>query len=259
MNLLKDKKILISGISNKYSIAYGIAKSLYREKASLAFSYQNERFKKKVKKIAKKFHSDIIVKCDVSKDKDIFFLFYKIKKYWKKFDGFVHSIAYAPKQQLNGDYVKLINRRDFLITHNISSYSFVSMAKNSLDMLNEGSSLVTITYVGSKRVINNYNIMGVAKASLEANVIYMANSLSRYGIRVNAISSAPISTLSSLGVKDFKKTLNNFNKYSLINGNVSIHNIGNIAVFLLSYLSNIITGQVIYADGGFNINLSKNI
>ncbi|MCR3755238.1 MAG: enoyl-[acyl-carrier-protein] reductase [Candidatus Westeberhardia cardiocondylae] len=254
MGLLNNKKILITGISNKYSIAYGIAKSMYREGAKLAFSYQHDKLKLKVKKIALEFNSNIVFPCDVSKDSNIQNLFDSLYKKWKKYDGFVHSIAYSPKNQLSGqDYVNSINRKDFSITHDISSYSFVAMAKISRSMLNSNSSLVTLTYFGSNRVIPNYNIMGLAKASLEANTKYMANSMGKDGIRVNAISSGPIKTLSSSGIKNFKKILHLCKKINPISRLITTEDIGNVAVFLCSDLSSGITGEILNVNGGFNI------
>ncbi|WP_367670560.1 enoyl-ACP reductase [Sodalis-like secondary symbiont of Drepanosiphum platanoidis] len=253
MGFLKNKKILITGISSKKSISYGIAKCMNREGAELAFTYQNKKLKDRVKKIVKKFNSNIILPCDVKEDYQIKYLFKKLSKIWKNFDGFVHSIAYASKEQLKGDYIENINRKDFLLSHEISSYSFVSLAKESKKMLNKNSSIITITYLGAERVVQNYNIMGIAKASLEANTKYMANSLGSKFIRVNAISSGPIYTLASSGIKDFKKMLKKNVLKSPIKKNITIKNIGNVASFLISNLSSGITGEIIHVDGGFNI------
>lgn len=253
MGILKNKRILITGLANKFSISYGIAKSMHKQKAKLAFSYQNDRLKNKIKKITDQFESDIILKCDVNSDKSIKKLFSDLKIKWPKFDGLVHSIAYAPKEQLNGDYVDLINRKSFNITHETSSYSFIALIKNCKDMLNTNSSIVSLTYLGSNRVVPNYNVMGLAKASLEANIRYTANSLGRYGIRVNGISSGPIKTLASSAIKNFKKMLSNYQFYTPIKRLITIHDIGNCAAFLCSDLSSGITGEILHVDGGFNI------
>lgn len=255
MGILKNKHILITGLSNKFSISYGIAKSMYQQGAKLAFSYQNDRLKNKIKKITDQFKSDIILKCDVNSDESIKELFYKLKKKWTKFDGLVHSIAYAPKEQLNGDYVELIDRKSFNITHETSSYSFVGLIKNCKEMLNKNSSIVSLTYLGSNRVVPNYNIMGLAKASLEANIRYTANSLGPYGIRVNGISSGPIKTLASSAIKNFKKMLSYYKLSTPIKRLVTIQDIGNCASFLCSDLSAGITGEILHVDGGFNMTM----
>lgn len=253
MGILKNKRILITGLANKFSIAYGIAKSMYKQKAKLAFSYQNERLKNKIEKIAKKFESNIILECDVNSDNSIKKLFYNLKKKWPKFDGLVHSIAYAPKDQLNGDYVDLINRKSFNITHEISSYSFIALIKNCKNMLNKKSSIISLTYLGSEKVIPNYNIMGIAKASLEANIRYTANSLGPLDIRVNGISSGPIKTLASSAIKNFKNMLSHYKMLTPIRNTITTEDIGNCAAFLCSDLSNGITGEILHVDGGFHI------
>lgn len=250
MNLLKGKKILISGISNEFSIAFGIAKSMYRQKAQLAFTYKSKRLKEKITRYAKALNSNIIIPCNVSVDNNITELFYKLSKYWKKFDGFVHSIAFAPTNQFNQDYVDVINRASFRTTHEITSYSFVAMAKACRKMLNKNSSLLTLSYLGSSFVVPNYNIMGVAKSSLESNMRYMAYYLGKEKIRVNAISIGPIKTLSTNALNNFNKILYDSKKKSLIRRNVTIEDVGNVASFLCSNLSTAVTGQVIYVDGG---------
>lgn len=253
MALLKNKKILITGIANHRSIAYGIARVLYREGAELAFTYYTEKLKSRVYNISKEFNSDIVLPCDVSIDTSIKELFIELKKRWLTFDGFVHAIAFAPTEQLQGDYVHSITRKGFELAHVISSYSFVGMAKECRDMLNDHASLVTLTYLGAVSVVPNYNVMGLAKASLEANTRYMANALGPEGIRVNAISSGPIRTLASAGINNFKKMLLHCQKWAPMRRNVSIEEVGNVAAFLCSDLSSGITGAVIYVDGGCNI------
>lgn len=253
MALLDNKRILITGIANHRSIAYGIAQVLYREGAELAFTYYTDKLKSRVYSISKEFNSDIILPCDMSSDASITELFVELKKIWLTFDGFIHAVAFAPTEQLKGDYVNSVTRKGFELAHVISSYSFVGMAKESRNMLNQNACLVTLTYLGSVSVIPNYNIMGLAKASLEANTRYMANSMGPDGIRVNAISSGPIRTLASSGIANFKKMLLHCQKQAPIRRNVSVEEIGNVAAFLCSNLSSGITGEVIYVDGGFNI------
>ncbi|XBC40977.1 MAG: enoyl-ACP reductase [Buchnera aphidicola (Nurudea yanoniella)] len=253
MGFMKGKKILITGIANRNSIAFGIAKAMISQNATLAFAYHVNKVKEKVYSLSRELGVKIVFPCDVSNDKSIKQLFLNISKEWKKFDGFVHSISFAPKNQMSGDYIRNITRNDFLKVHDISSYSFVGMAKECRFMLKEHSSILTLSYIGSERVVPNYNIMGIAKASLECNVRYMANSMGIDNIRVNAISSAPIRTVSSYGIKNFRKILNYSNVIAPYKAKVTIEDIGNTAAFLCSNLSKGITGQVIYVDGGFNI------
>ncbi|MCW5197679.1 enoyl-ACP reductase [Buchnera aphidicola] len=252
MKFLLNKKILVIGLHNKYSIAYGISKIIYKQGANLAFTYKNKKYKNKIKDIAKKFNSNIVLKCNMKKDSNIKNLFAKLKKIWLNFDGFIHSIAYLNKYSLKKKYIDSINLKDFNKSHHITSYSFSAIAKYCQFMLNKNSSLLTISYLGSKKFIPYYNFMGLAKASLESNVRYLACSLGPR-IRVNAISSGPIKTISSYGIKNFKKIYSINKNFSPIKRNVSITEIGNTAAFLISNLSSGITGQIIYVDGGFNI------
>ena len=210
--LLKNKKILISGLANKYSIAAGIASAMHREGAELAFTYQNERLLKNLEPIAEKMNSKILIECDVSCDTSIATSFNELNKYWPDFDGFVHSIGFAPAEQLEGNFVDVTTREGFQIAHDISSYSFTAMAKAAKPMLNEGSALLTLTYLGSNKTVPNYNVMGLAKASLEANTRFLAASMGRDNIRVNAISAGPIKTLAASGVKNFRKMLSEHSK-----------------------------------------------
>ncbi|CAL4320897.1 Enoyl-[acyl-carrier-protein] reductase [NADH] FabI [Buchnera aphidicola (Chaitophorus sp. 3695)] len=252
MGILLNKKILIIGLHNKYSIAYGISKIIYDQGAQLAFTYKNEKYKNRIKYIAKKFNSNIILKCDMRKDSNIKNLFLKLKKIWSNFDGFVHSIAYLKKKYLQKNYINSINSKAFQKSHYITSYSFSAITKYCQFMLNNYSSLLTISYIGSRKFIPYYNFMGLAKASLEANVRYLAGSLGPK-IRVNAISAGPVKTVSSYSLKSFKKMYSINKNFSPIKRNVSITDIGNAAAFLISNLSSGITGQIIYVDGGFNI------
>lgn len=253
MVLLKNKRILITGVANHRSIAYGIAQVLHREGAELAFTYHTEKLKSRVYSLSTALGSDMVLPCDVSTDSSIKELFIKLKKKWLNFDGFVHAIAFASTEQLKGDYVNSVTREGFKVAHIISSYSFVAMAKECRNMLNNNASLITLTYLGAASVIPNYNVMGLAKASLEANMRYMANALGAAGVRVNAISAGPIRTLASSGISNFRKILSYCQKRAPMRRNVSLEEVGNVAAFLCSDLSSGITGEVIYVDGGFNI------
>lgn len=259
MKLLSGKKILIIGIASKLSIAYGIAKTLYKYGAELSFTYQNNKIKDRVQKITEKFNPIIILPCDLSEEKNIKNLFFNLKKKWSKFDGFIHSVAFAPSNQLSGNYVDVITKEGFDIAHSISSYSFVALAKFSKNMLNKNASLLTLSYLGAERVLPNYNVMGLAKASLEANVRYMAESLGSKKIRVNAISAGPIKTLAAYGIKDFRKMIKFYAKNTPLQRNITLEDIGNAATFLCSNLSSGITGEILHVDCGFNITLMKEI
>ena len=207
MELLKNKKILITGLANKYSIASGIAEAMRREGAELAFTYQNERLMKNLKPIAESLGSNILIECDVSCDESLKKAFDNLSGYWPKFDGLIHSIGFAPGDQLKGSFVDVTTREGFQIAHDVSSYSFTALAKQAKPMLNEGSALLTLSYLGSVQTLPNYNVMGLAKASLEANTRYLAASMGRDNVRVNAISAGPIKTLAASGVKNFRKML----------------------------------------------------
>ena len=251
--LLKNKKILISGLANKYSIAAGIASAMHREGAELAFTYQNERLLKNLEPIAEKMNSKILIECDVSCDTSIATSFNELNKYWPDFDGFVHSIGFAPAEQLEGTFVDVTTREGFQIAHDISSYSFTAMAKAAKPMLNEGSALLTLTYLGSNKTVPNYNVMGLAKASLEANTRFLAASMGRDNIRVNAISAGPIKTLAASGVKNFRKMLSEHSKIAPLGRTVTTDEVGNVAAFLCSDYASGVTGEITYVDAGFNI------
>ena len=251
--LLENKKFLIAGIANKYSIAAGIAYAMHKEGAELAFSYQNERLLKNIKPIAEACGSKILIECDVSDDDSIKLSFNELKKCWSTFDGFVHSIGYAPSDQLEGDFVDVTTREGFKVAHDISSYSFTAMAKESKSMLNENSALLTLSYLGSIQTMPNYNVMGLAKASLEANTRFLAASLGKNNIRVNAISAGPIKTLAASGVKNFRKMLSQHSKRAPLGRTVTAEEVGNAAAFLCSDYASGITGEITYVDAGFNI------
>jgi enoyl-[acyl-carrier protein] reductase I len=254
MSLMQKKRVLITGLISNKSMSYGIARAMHREGAELAFTYQNERFKERVEKMAAEFDSNIAIPCDVSNDEEIANVFAELGKHWDGFDGLVHSIAFAPADQLQGDYLENLTREGFNIAHDISSYSFAALAKHAAPMM-EGrdASMVAMTYIGATRAIPNYNLMGVAKASLEANVRYMASSLGPKGIRVNAISAGPVRTLAASGIKGFRKMLDANEKVVPLRSNTTIDQVGNTAAFLCSDLSQGITGDVLFVDGGFHM------
>jgi enoyl-[acyl-carrier protein] reductase I len=253
MTLLADKRILIAGLLSNRSIAYGIAKAMHREGAKLAFTYQGEGIRERVAKLITEFDSDLLFPCDVSSDEDIAKCFDNLGQHWEGLDGIVHSIAFAPREALSGDYLESVNREAFRIAHDVSSYSFAALAKAGLPlMLGRNGALLTLTYLGSARVMPSYNVMGLAKASLEANVRFMAASLGPKGIRVNAISAGPIKTLAAAGIGNFGKLLSYTEKVAPLRRNVSTMEVGNTAAFLCSDLASGITGEVTHVDAGFN-------
>ncbi|MCH2157858.1 MAG: enoyl-ACP reductase [Oleiphilaceae bacterium] len=253
MGFLAGKKVLIIGVASKLSIATGIADAMHREGAEIALTYQTEKLKKRVVDFGKKWNSQLILPLDVSDDAQIEAVFEEISKQWGSIDIVVHSVGYAPAHELEGDYVDATTREGFAIAHDISAYSFVALAKYARPLMKEkGGSLLTLTYLGSQQVVPNYNVMGLAKASLEANVRYMANSLGADGIRVNAISAGPIRTLAASGVKNFRKMLNETAKQAPLKRNVTIEEVGNAAAFMCSDLASGISGEILFVDGGFN-------
>lgn len=254
MGFLAGKKILITGLISNRSIAYGIAQACRREGAELAFSYQGERARDRVIELARKdFGSELCFDCDVSSDEQIERLFQDLARHWDGLDGIVHSIAFVPKQALAGDYLDSVNREYFRIAHDISSYSFTALAKAGLPMmLGRRAALLTLTYLGAVRSVPHYNVMGLAKASLESSVYYLAASLGPRGIRVNGISAGPIKTLAASGIADFNKLLAWGERHAPLRRNVTIEEVGNAAAFLLSDLASGITGEITYVDAGFN-------
>ena len=252
MAYLSGKRILITGLLSNRSIAYGIAKACHREGAELAFTYVGERFKDRITEFAKEFNSSLIFDCDVGSDEQIHALFEELGKSWPQFDGFVHSIGFAPREAIAGDFLEGLSREAFKIAHDISAYSFPAMAKEALPMLSPNAALLTLTYLGSLRNVPNYNTMGLAKASLEASVRYLAGSLGPKGIRVNGISAGPIKTLAASGIKGFGKILDAVEKTAPLRRNVTVDDVGNAASFLLSDLASGITAEIIYVDNGFS-------
>jgi enoyl-[acyl-carrier protein] reductase I len=254
MGFMQGKRVLIVGLASNRSIAYGIAKAMHREGAELAFTFQNDKLQSRVEKMAEECNSSIVVECDVSYDEHIDNVFVELAKHWDGLDCIVHSVAYAPRDALDGDYVNATSRENFRIAHDISSYSFTALAKAGRAMMaGRNGSLLTLTYLGAERAIPNYNVMGVAKASLEANVRYMACALGPEGTRVNAISAGPIRTLAASGINDFKAMLNKAADASPLKKNVTIEEVGNAAAFLCSDLASGITGEITFVDCGYNI------
>lgn len=253
MGFLDGKRALIVGLASNRSIAWGIAKALHREGAELAFTYQNDRLEDRVMKMAAELGSEVIVPCDVSSDTQIETVFDRLDDYWDGLDIIIHSVAFAPKEELEGDFLDNVTREGFRLSHEISSYSFAALAKAGRNMM-EGrdASLITLSYLGAMRAMPNYNIMGLAKASLEANVRYMASCLGPDGIRVNAISAGPIRTLAAAGISDFRKMLTEVENTAPLRRNVTIDQVGNAAAFLSSDLSAGITGEIMYVDSGFS-------
>ena len=254
MGLLADKKILIVGLASNRSIAWGVANAMRREGAELAFAYQGDRLKGRVVEMAAELGSSIVLPCDVAFDEQIEELFATLAQQWPAMDGLVHSVAYAPREELDGDYVDTVTREGFRVAQDISAYSFVALARGARPLMRgRNGSLLTLSYLGAQRVVPNYNVMGPAKASLEANVRYMSRSLGPEGTRVNAISAGPIRTLAAAGISGFRQFLDYVEKNSPLRRNVSIDEVGNVAAFLCSDLASAVTGEVMYVDCGFNI------
>ena len=256
MGFLAGKRLLITGVLSNRSIAYGIARACHREGAELAFSYVGERFKDRITEFAADFGSTLVFDCDVGDDAQIARLFADLSQHWPQFDGFVHAIGFAPREAIAGDFLDGLSREAFRIAHDISAYSFPAMAKTGLPYLRDKSALLTLTYLGAERTVPNYNTMGLAKASLEASVRYLAESLGRLpdgrGIRVNGISAGPIKTLAASGIKGFGKTLSVVAGTAPIRRNVTIDDVGNVAAFLLSDLAAGVSAEITYVDGGFS-------
>ena len=256
MGFLTGKKLLITGVLSNRSIAYGIARACHAQGAELAFSYVGERFKDRTTDFAAEFDSQLIFDCDVASDEQIERMFADLGQVWPRFDGFVHSIGFAPREAIAGNFLEGLSREGFRIAHDISAYSFPGMAKAALPYLNDKSSLLTLSYLGSLRSIPNYNTMGLAKASLEASVRYLAEAVGRTAdgrsIRANGISAGPIKTLAASGIKDFSKLLSRIADASPLRRNVTIDDVGNVAAFLLSDLASGMTAEITYVDGGFS-------
>ncbi|MBK6807073.1 MAG: SDR family oxidoreductase [Betaproteobacteria bacterium] len=253
MGFLADRKILITGVLSNRSIAYGVARACKREGAALAFTYVNEDLKERVTKLASEFGSCPVIPCDVAHDGQIDALFDTLKREWGSLDGLLHSIAFAPREALAGDFLNAITREAFGIAHDISSYSLAALAKGARPLMQgHPGSIVTLTYLGAVRSVPNYNVMGLAKASLEANVRYLATCLGSEGIRANGISAGPIKTLAAAGIGNFSKLLSRFEARAPIHRGITIDEVGNVAAFLFSDLASAITGEIVYVDGGYS-------
>lgn len=259
MGFLVGKRILITGLLSNRSIAYGIAKAMHREGAELAFTYQNERFLERVAKLASEFSSTLLFPLDVQDDRQITALFDELGQHWDGLDALVHSIAYAPSDALDGDFLDGLTRDAFRISQEVSAYSFPALAKAARPMMKgRKGALLTLSYLGAERTMPNYNIMGLAKASLEASVRYLAVSLGPEGTRANAISAGPIKTLAAAGIGSFGKLLA-FNEHNApLRRNITIEEVGNAAAFMCSDLASGITGETLYVDAGFNITALGN-
>ncbi|ANN68644.1 enoyl-ACP reductase FabI [Bordetella bronchialis] len=253
MGFLAGKRILVTGVLSNRSIAYGIARACHREGAELAFTYVGDRFKDRVAEFAGEFGSDIVLPCDVADDAQIEAAFAQLGQRWDGLDGLVHSIGFAPREAIAGDFLEGLSREGFRVAHDISAYSFPAMAKAALPLMKgRNGSVLTLTYLGAERVVPNYNTMGLAKASLEASVRYLATSLGPLGIRANGISAGPIKTLAASGIKDFSSILKFVESNAPLRRNVSIDDVGNVAAFLLSDLANGVTGEITHVDAGFS-------
>jgi enoyl-[acyl-carrier protein] reductase I len=253
MSLLADRRILITGVLSTRSIAYGVARACQREGATLAFTYASDDLKDRVVKIAGEFGACPVLPCDVTSDEQIAALFDALRAEWGGVDGMLHSIAFAPRESLSGDFLDGLSRAAFATAHDVSSYSFAALAKAARPLLEgRNASLLTLTYLGAVRALANYNVMGLAKASLEANVRYLAAALGPQGTRVNAISAGPIKTLAAAGIGGFSKILHFVEQTAPLRRNVTIDEVGNVAAFYFSPLSSAITGEVTYVDAGFS-------
>ena len=254
MGFLEGKRALIVGVASPRSIAWGIAEAMREQGAELAYTYQTDKLKSRVEKIAEATDSNIVIPCDVASDEEIENVFSELAKHWDGFDILVHSVGFAPREQLNGDYIDAVTREGFQIAHDISSYSFAALAKAALPLM-EGrdGSMLTLTYVGSEKVLQGYNVMGLAKASLEANMRYLAANLGPKGIRVNAISAGPVKTLAAAGIADFRKMLKHVAEAAPMRRTITPKEVGNVAAFLCSDLASGVTGEITFVDSGYNI------
>ncbi|HSS27731.1 MAG TPA: SDR family oxidoreductase [Usitatibacter sp.] len=249
---LKGRRILVTGMLSNRSIAYGIAKACAREGAELAFTYQGEGVRERVAELAQEFNSAMVYPCDVADDAQIDAVFKELGTKWPALDGVVHAIAFAPREALKGEFHESVSRENFRVAHDVSSYSLAALAKAAAPMMKDGGSIVTLSYLGAVRVLPSYNVMGLAKASLEAAVRYLASSLGPKGVRVNAISAGPIKTLAAAGIGGFSKILHFVEKNAPLRRGVTTEEVGNTAAFLLSPLASGITGETIYVDAGFS-------
>ncbi len=254
MGFLHGKRALIVGIASQRSIAWGIANAMHREGAQLAFTFQNERLKDRVDEAAHAFGSNIVLPCDVAVDAQIEQLFTALRSHWDGFDILVHSVGFAPREALQGEFLEHLTRESFAIAHDISSYSLAALAKAARPMMTgRGGAILTLSYLGAERAMDSYNVMGLAKASLEANVRYLAYNLGPEGTRVNAISAGPIKTLAAAGITNFRRMLDHVESNAPLRRSVTIDEVGNVGAFLCSDLASGITGEITHVDAGYNI------
>ena len=251
MGFLSGRRVLIVGLASQRSIAWGIAKAMHREGAELAFTYQNEKLRGRVETMAGELGSTLCMPLDVASDEQIAECFAALGKRWNVLDGLVHSVGFAPRDQLTGGFVDSTTREGFAIAHDISAYSLVALAKAARPMLSEDAAILTLTYLGAVRAVPNYNVMGLAKASLESAVRFLASDLGASGVRVNGISAGPIKTLAAAGISGFRSMLGHVAQTSPLKRNVTIDDVGNTAAFLCSDYARGITGEIIYVDAGF--------
>lgn len=253
MGLLTGKKALIVGLASNRSIAYGIAKVFHEQGAELAFTYQNDKLKDRVEKMALEFNARLVFRCDVSHDEEIQSVFDQLGTEWKQLDTLVHSVAYAPADQISGDYIEHATRDGFQTAHDISAYSLIALTKAALPLMqNTQGSVITLSYFGAEKAVPNYNVMGIAKASLEASVRYLAVSLGSRQLRINAISAGPIKTLAAAGIKDFRKIQSAYANTTPLKRNITAEEVGNTAAFLCSDMASGITGEVVHVDAGYH-------
>lgn len=253
MGFMTGKKALIVGLASNRSIAWGIAQAMQREGAELAFTYQNEKLRDRVEKMAEECGSTLTMPCEVTDDEQIAAVFDRLGKSWDQLDVVVHSVAFAPREELDGPFVDAVTREGFAQAHDISAYSFAALAKAAQGMLSENAALLAMTYLGAVRTLPNYNVMGLAKASLEANIRYLAASMGERGVRVNGISAGPIRTLAASGIAGLRGMLDYHAEHTPLRRNVTIEEVGNTAAFLCSDLASGITGEITYVDAGYNI------
>jgi enoyl-[acyl-carrier protein] reductase I len=254
MGFLTGKRALIVGVASNRSIAWGIAEAMHEQGAELAFTYQNDKLKPRVERIAEATGSSIVLPCDVGSDAEIERVFSELGQHWDHYDILVHSVGFAPRDQLEGDYMDVVSREGFAIAHDISSYSFAALARAGMGLMQDrNGAMLTLTYLGSERALAGYNVMGLAKASLEANVRYMARSLGPKGVRVNAISAGPIKTLAAAGIPHFRKMLSHVEETAPLRRTITPKEVGNVAAFLCSDLASGVTGEITFVDSGYNI------
>lgn len=259
MGFLNGKKALIVGLASNRSIAYGIAKAFHEQGAELAFTYQNEKLQSRVEKMAAEFNSTLTFPCDVASDADIQNVMDQLGKHWDSMDNLIHSVAFAPADQISGDFLDCSNREGFRIAHDISAYSLVALAKAAYPLMADTQgSILTLSYYGAEKAVPNYNVMGIAKASLEASVRYLAASIGPRGLRVNAISAGPIKTLAAAGIKDFRRMQAAYAETTPLRRNITAEEVGNTAAFLCSPMASGITGEVVHVDAGYHaVSMSK--